>query len=113
MVSDTISRLMVSDTILAIDAGNTRIKWGVHDGRGWRITGAIETAKAGKLNATLKRVASDDAAIASNVAGKEVESAIKAACKNAGLRVRFVRSVARQLGVTNGYRVASQLGTDR
>ena len=28
-------------TVLAIDAGNTRIKWGFHNGHGWAATGAV------------------------------------------------------------------------
>jgi type III pantothenate kinase len=102
---------MVSDTILAIDAGNTRIKWGVHDGRAWTATGAIETARAGELPESLRGIKAAGLAIASNVAGAAVQATIEAACK--GLAVRFVRSEASQLGVTNGYRDPSQLGTDR
>jgi type III pantothenate kinase len=102
---------MVSDTILAIDAGNTRTKWGVHDGRAWTATGAIETARAGELPQSLRGIKAAGLAIASNVAGAAVQATIEAACK--GLAVRFVRSEASQLGVTNGYRDPSQLGTDR
>jgi type III pantothenate kinase len=102
---------MVPDTILAIDAGNTRTKWGVHDGRAWTATGAIETARAGELPQSLRGIKAAGLAIASNVAGAAVQAAIEAACK--GLVVRFVRSEASQLGVTNGYRDSSQLGTDR
>src|SRR6478672_4389327 len=102
---------MVPDTILAIDAGNSRIKWGVHDGRAWTATGAIETARAGELSESLRGIKAARLAIASNVAGAAVQAAIEAACK--GLAVRFVRSEASQLGVTNGYRDPSQLGTDR
>lgn len=102
---------MVPDTILAIDAGNTRTKWGVHDGRAWTATGAIETARAGELPQSLRGIKAAGLAIASNVAGAAVQAAIEAACK--GLAVRFVRSEASQLGVTNGYRDPSQLGTDR
>jgi type III pantothenate kinase len=102
---------MVSDTILAIDAGNTRIKWGVHDGRAWTATGAVGTARAGELPESLRGIKAAGIAIASNVAGAAVQAAIEAACK--GLVVRFVRSEAKQLGVTNGYRDPSQLGTDR
>ncbi|HEX7466150.1 MAG TPA: type III pantothenate kinase, partial [Usitatibacter sp.] len=29
--------------ILAIDAGNTRIKWGLRDGQAWKAAGAIAT----------------------------------------------------------------------
>ncbi len=101
----------MSDTILAIDAGNTRIKWGIHDSRQWTTTGAVETARAGELSASLGRTNSVGTAIASNVAGAAVQAAIETACK--GLAVRFVGSEARQLGVTNGYRDPSQLGTDR
>jgi len=36
--------------LLAIDAGNTRIKWGVHDGRGWSMTGSGPTAESGTLH---------------------------------------------------------------
>jgi type III pantothenate kinase len=102
---------MVPDTILAIDAGNSRIKWGVHDGRAWTAMVAIETARAGDLSESLRGIKTVGLAIASNVAGAAVQAAIEAACK--GLAVRFVRSEASQLGVTNGYRDPSQLGTDR
>ena len=30
--------------IVAIDAGNSRIKWGLHDGTGWLNSGAVATA---------------------------------------------------------------------
>ena len=89
---------MVPDTILAIDAGNSRIKWGVHDGRAWTATVAIETARAGDLSESLRGIKTVGLAIASNVAGAAVQAAIEAACK--GLAVRFVRSEASQLGVT-------------
>jgi len=102
---------MVSDTILAIDAGNTRIKWGIHNGRQWSATGTVETSRAAQLSESLRGIEAAGMAIASNVAGAAVQAAIEAACK--GLAVRFVRSEAKQLGVTNGYRDPSQLGTDR
>ena len=31
--------------ILAIDACNTRIKWGLHDGSEWTLRGAVPTAE--------------------------------------------------------------------
>ena len=30
--------------VLAIDAGNTRVKWGIHDGGEWFLRGSHETA---------------------------------------------------------------------
>ena len=35
----------MSIRILAIDAGNTRIKWGLHDGRDWSMRGAVDTVE--------------------------------------------------------------------
>jgi type III pantothenate kinase len=104
---------MVSDTILAVDAGNTRIKWGVHDGRGWRVTGAVETGKAETLHESLTGAAGTRRAIACNVAGEIVREAIEAACARASIPVTFIRGEASRLGVTSDYRDPAQLGADR
>ena len=113
MVSGTNKREMVSGTILAIDAGNTRIKWGAHDGRGWRATGAVDTADAQMLQASLVAALPADRAIASNVAGAAVQAVIEAACANASVPVTFIRGEASRLGVSNAYRDPAQLGSDR
>ena len=99
--------------VLAIDAGNTRIKWGVHDGRRWKTTGAIETAKAAKLHGALRTALPVARAIATNVAGKKAHDAIVAACKRSKTNITFIRGEAERLGVTNGYRNPAQLGADR
>ena len=102
-----------TNSILAIDAGNTRIKWGVHDGRSWRKTDAIATADAESLDDEIRGALPGGAAFASNVAGPDVQAAIESACKRAKLPVTFVRSEREKLGVTNGYRDPAQLGPDR
>jgi len=94
--------------ILALDAGNTRIKWGVHDGRGWRTRGAIDTPQAASLKAALASAGPFDRAIACNVAGAEVRARIVEACG-----ASFLVSVAEQLGVRNRYADPAQLGADR
>ena len=102
------------DTVLlAIDAGNTRIKWGVHDGQGWRSRGALDTAHVASLDESIRGALPANAAVASNVAGDAARNAIAAACERAGLELRIVKSEARTLGVTNGYRDPGQLGSDR
>jgi type III pantothenate kinase len=100
-------------TVLAIDAGNTRVKWGVHDGSAWRAMGAVETADARTLPASLAAALPAQAAIASNVAGAAVQAAIEHACAQASLPVRFIRGEASRLGVTSAYRDPAQLGSDR
>lgn len=99
--------------ILAVDAGNTRIKWGVHDGQAWRSVGAVPTAASETLHEALRPSLPIERAIASNVAGPEVEANIAAACKRAGVEIAFIQSEHRRLGVENGYRDPRQLGTDR
>lgn len=105
---------MVSDTffsVLAIDAGNTRIKWAVHDGRALVASGAVETARVDELAWPAETRAS--VAIASNVAGAEVGAKLERACRTRGLELRIIRSQPVQLGVTSGYAEPAQLGSDR
>lgn len=94
--------------ILALDAGNTRIKWGVHDGRGWRARGAVDTSQAASLKQALDAAGPFDRAIACNVAGPAVRAHIVEAC-----RADFITPVAEQLGVRNRYADPAQLGADR
>ena len=99
--------------LLAIDAGNTRIKWGLHEGGAWRATGAIATADAHALAATFAALGPVDRAIASNVAGAEVERELSAAARRLGAALRLVRPSAHEAGVVNRYRDPAQLGPDR
>lgn len=98
---------------LAIDAGNTRIKWGVHDGRRWRNTGAVPTADSSQLHDSLSPALPVEGAIASNVASPKVQADIEEAARRAGIPLTLVRAQRSQLGVTSGYRDPEQLGADR
>ena len=51
--------------------------------------------------------------LVSNVAGAQVGETLRRACESRGTRLEFIASQPGQLGVTNGYRDPSQLGTDR
>jgi type III pantothenate kinase len=98
---------------LCIDAGNTRIKWGMHDGRGWAATGAVETAEAASLEGVWMRAPAAQRAFLSNVAERSAFVEIQRICSAMGSALRVVRPAASQLGVTNGYREPTQLGSDR
>jgi type III pantothenate kinase len=100
-------------TLLAIDAGNTRVKWGVHDGGGWIASGMLPTGEAAGLAQAWAQAPAAQHAIASNVAGPEIAAQLENACARTGIALRVIRSEARQLGVANGYREPAQLGTDR
>jgi len=99
--------------LLAIDAGNTRIKWGVIEAWGWSTTGAIATAEAAKLVEAWKAFPEGIRAIASNVAGVQVQRHLEHACEALGSALEVVTPAPIALGVTNGYRDPRQLGADR
>lgn len=99
--------------VLAIDAGNTRIKWGVHENGSWVVQGWVATAQAARLARAWARLERPAAAIAANVAGERVARAIDAAARRFALRVRFVRSSSGQSGVRSSYERPAQLGADR
>lgn len=98
---------------LLIDAGNTRVKWALHDGRAYVANGAIETANAADIASRWPSRLDARLAIASNVAGAEVGERLAGACAARGLELRAIRSQAAQLGITSGYEDPGQLGSDR
>lgn len=101
--------------VLAIDAGNTRVKWGIHDGGEWFLRGSHETA-ASETGAAFRHVNKEsafDRIIVSNVAGPAVANAIKDALYAFGVPVTFITALAEQCGVENRYEQPAQLGTDR
>lgn len=100
--------------LLAVDAGNTRIKWGLHDGHGWWRTASVPTPDAGRLAQVW--TALDEApqrVIVSNVAGPAVGTKITQALAVLGAPVLPFVPVAEQAGVVNRYEVSQRLGTDR
>jgi type III pantothenate kinase len=99
--------------ILAIDAGNSRIKWGVHEDGSWRVQGWIATGQPARLTREWNRLEPPEAIVATNVAGERVMRSIAAAARRLGRHVRFVKSAASQCGVRNSYDRPAQLGADR
>jgi type III pantothenate kinase len=99
--------------ILAIDAGNTRIKWGVHVDGSWQAQGSVATARAARLAAAWARLGPPERVIAANVAGARVARALAAAARPFRRRVRFAKSKAAQCGVKSSYDKPAQLGADR
>lgn len=99
--------------VLAIDAGNTRIKWGWFDGRGWVEQSWIASAQVGQLGAVLAANSAPDKIVISNVAGGAVRKGLDAALKPFRVGPHWIKSEARQCGVTSGYSEPAQLGSDR
>lgn len=99
--------------ILTVDAGNTRIKWGLHDGNSWQAKGWVATADAAGLGDAWKGLAAPERIVVSNVAGPQVAIQIGEACQGWPAEVDWVVAVESQCGVSNGYEIPSQLGSDR
>ncbi|GAB4168061.1 MAG: type III pantothenate kinase [Rhodocyclaceae bacterium] len=98
--------------ILAIDIGNTRIKWGLRDGDRWRALGALSPADAGDL---ARQIPNEGVArtVIANVAGEGALRAILAGLGAAAGELVRVRPARSQCGVRNGYEDPAQLGADR
>jgi type III pantothenate kinase len=99
--------------VLAIDAGNTRVKWALYAGLERERGGALWTAEAARVADEWHGIDPGTRAIASNVAGAEIERSLHSACAARGLSLHVIASPPEALGVKNGYRDARQLGPDR
>lgn len=99
--------------ILAIDAGNSRTKWGVFD-----EAGELKTHSA-FLNAELDKVATPVAwhgcerIIVSNVAGDDVGNLLQCLLLPLAASVRWASASAQACSVKNSYDTPQHLGTDR
>ena len=99
--------------ILAVDAGNSRIKWGLHDGSGWVTQSWIETAQAGRLVEVWSGLEPPAVLVASNVAGDKVGGQLRKAAQSLNASLDLIASRAQQCGVRSSYDDPAQLGPDR
>lgn len=98
-------------SILCVDCGNTRIKWGLRDGGRWRAVGALPTAQAPCLDGALP--GRPQRIVACNVAGPATAAQIEALAQSLDAPLSWLRAEASRCGVTNGYENPVQLGADR
>jgi len=99
--------------ILAVDAGNSRVKWALHDGRGFVRDGWAMLADLDALDAQWSPLPAPSSIVIANVAGEEVGQRLRALCARWRVVPRSVSSVRSQAGVSNRYDEPSQLGIDR
>lgn len=98
---------------LFIDAGNTRIKWGLRDGEGWVARGTLAHGQVPQLAAFLPATIEISRAVVSSVAGSQVDAALQAVFDESDIDGTWVRSKSSACGVVNGYAQPEQLGCDR
>jgi type III pantothenate kinase len=100
--------------LLAIDAGNSRIKWGWFEDANWKAQSWLATAEAGKLGAAWAALPQPDRIVVANVAGDVVRERISAALAQLfHADPAWIASRKQQCGVLSGYNEPEQLGPDR
>ncbi|MCX7897833.1 MAG: type III pantothenate kinase [Rhodocyclaceae bacterium] len=97
--------------LLCLDAGNSRLKWGLHDGADWQAMGALEHAEMNSLLTLLP--CQPERILACNVAGERVAERIEALAQRMHAPLGWFFSRAHCVGVTNGYAEPEKLGADR
>jgi type III pantothenate kinase len=97
--------------LLCLDAGNTRLKYGIFDGRGWRVQKAAGHDALEGLAATLP--AAPERIVACNVAGDAMRRRIEGLAATLGIPLDWLASTHAACGVKNGYDNPQQLGADR
>lgn len=99
--------------ILAVDAGNTRIKWALHDGGAFVEEGWSANSGLGSLEAQWAALPAPSAIVIANVAGDEVARSLTMMAGRWPLTPYWASSRRSQCGVTNLYENPEQLGVDR
>jgi type III pantothenate kinase len=97
--------------ILCLDAGNTRLKFGLRAGSEWRTQGALDYAAFDSLAQQLP--VPPTRIIACNVAGESARQRIEALAARLRVPLDWLQSSAVACGVSNGYDKPQQLGADR
>lgn len=99
--------------IVCLDSGNSRIKWGVHDGRQWLAQGAVDHADVAQLGQLTGDWPRPDKVMLANVAGAEAGERIREQLADWLPVLQEARAEHRRCGVTSHYLKPEQLGVDR
>ena len=103
--------------ILAIDAGNSRVKWGWHDGRGWTSVATVSliefAASSDHVNPFSVTHEDPERIVISNVAGEGAHHLLVNWTSIFEADPLWLRAEAERCGVRNRYERPEQLGPDR
>lgn len=97
--------------ILCLDAGNSRLKWGLLQDGGWAGQGALTWEAADRLAALVAGWPRPERVLLASVAGSGEEDRVVRAL--AGLPLERVHTTRAAAGVVNAYLQPEQLGVDR
>ena len=98
---------------LVFDVGNTRLKWGLHDGVAWRGQGAVLLTALDGLGEVLAGFGAVRRVLGAHGAGSSGAGRIGAMLAARGLGAEWIRPEREGFGVRNAYQDPSRLGADR
>jgi len=103
--------------ILAIDAGNSRVKWGWHDGRSWSSIATVSliefAASSDHINPFSVTHEDPQRIVISNVAGEGAHQLLVNWTSIFDAEPLWLRAEAERCGVKNSYEQPERLGPDR
>lgn len=100
------------ESLLLIDAGNSRVKWAVWNGT-LGPQNALEWSELASDDLAIDAPDSRFRIVAANVAGDRFDRLINAGLREKANSIQTIESERSACGVTNGYREPSQMGSDR
>lgn len=98
--------------ILAVDSGNTMIKWGIYRG-GWLLQEQVMNVDSSILSLDWRTLPEPTLIMVSHVSTLQIKDQLSDLLSIWPIRATWVTSVLRQCGVSNCYRDPEQLGSDR
>lgn len=100
--------------VLAIDIGNSRMKWALHGPRGWSAQGVVSNAEIGSLALRdWHNLPRPIRVVGVNVAGEAARVRVKAQLARWQLAPEWLVASEAACGVENHYAHPSELGPDR
>jgi type III pantothenate kinase len=100
--------------VLAIDVGNSRIKWGLYGPRGWQLRGITPNSEMGALAVRdWHNLPRPTRVVGVNVAGEAARVRLEAQLARWRIVPEWLVPTEQACGVTNRYARPGQLGADR
>ena len=98
---------------LLLDVGNTRLKWGLHDGDRWHGQGAVLLSALDGFADVLADLGPVRRMLGANVSGATVGGRLGAMLAAHGVAAEWIRPRSEGFGVRNAYLDPARLGADR
>src|ERR1700755_2239209 len=100
--------------VLVVDVGNSRMKWGLYDPRGWLAQGVVPNAEIGTLALRdWQNLPRPERVVGVNVAGEASRVRVEAQLVRWRLGPKCLTAREKAPGVYTRYARPSQLGPDR